>query len=334
MISPPTNRGGRPGKWRPLIWTLQVVVILVAGSEAGLRMAGLVDFPIYDSDAKIGYIPQASQSGSFLNRNDWSINEKSMGSPDWAPNVRPDLLLLGDSVVWCGNTYLLADRFAPQLQSVLPEASVWSASAGSWSVLNEVEYLDRFPEVWEATDILVWVINASDFTRRTQWETESTHPRHGVSLATWYCIEKYWVPHLPKWLKTRSSDVSARPVKLPLIGEESVASFTKRLGEAERDGKPVLLVLFPAQSDLAERSSGGSVKYQTFTKLLSKWQGAPNIALLDMLQVPAWNESHYRDTAHLSPAGSNMISEIIAEKLREREPTGRLLNAETPEGAH
>jgi hypothetical protein len=52
------------------------LVIGTLAAEVGVRMAWFVDFPLYDADASIGYIPKANQRGNFLNKNDRVINEK------------------------------------------------------------------------------------------------------------------------------------------------------------------------------------------------------------------------------------------------------------------
>jgi hypothetical protein len=46
--------------------------------EATVRISGVTDFPIYDVENEIGYLPKANQSGTFLEKNDWYFNGKSM----------------------------------------------------------------------------------------------------------------------------------------------------------------------------------------------------------------------------------------------------------------
>ena len=176
---------------------LPVVLVLLVLSEVGLRLAGVTDFPVYDTDETIGYIPAPGQQGSFLNRNGWQVNERSMGSDAWEPNGQRDVLLLGDSVVWGGNPLNQPDKLGPVLQGKLPQWRVWSASAGSWSVLNQVAYLDRYADVQQEADVLVWVLNTADFAeKRSVWSSDATHPRSKPLSAVWHVAEKYLLPRV------------------------------------------------------------------------------------------------------------------------------------------
>ena len=44
------------------------IAVLLVG-EFSTRISGLTNFPLYDIDARVGYIPSKNQSGTFLNRN-------------------------------------------------------------------------------------------------------------------------------------------------------------------------------------------------------------------------------------------------------------------------
>ena len=125
--------------FKPRIWLL-LVIALSLSSEAFVRSLGVVDFPLYQANMQIGYIPALSQQGSFLNRNDWKFNSLHMGAPEFLPGPVLDLLLVGDSVVYGGNAYRQSDRLGPALQASLqlhsPGALVWPISAGSWALRN------------------------------------------------------------------------------------------------------------------------------------------------------------------------------------------------------
>ena len=97
---------------------------LWATVEFLVRWQGVVDFPLYDVDEGIGYIPKASQRGTYLGKISWQVNEKNMTSESWAPNQRQDLLLIGDSIVWGGEEYKHEEKLGPSLQVCLPTWSV------------------------------------------------------------------------------------------------------------------------------------------------------------------------------------------------------------------
>jgi hypothetical protein len=71
-------------------------VILAGTAELATRTSGLSDFPIYDVDNRLGYIPKPDQAGRFLNKNSWFFNGKSMPTGKaWAPELCPNILQIG-----------------------------------------------------------------------------------------------------------------------------------------------------------------------------------------------------------------------------------------------
>lgn len=296
--------------WRR--WLLRAAlgaVLALVVAELGLRAAGVVDFPLYDADPRIGYIPRANQTGVFLGRNHWQINEKSQGSPPWQPNRRTDLLLLGDSIVWGGNPLDQPQKLGPTLQRMLPDTDVWSAAAGSWGVPNEVEYLDRFPDVVQACEIVVWVINTGDLNARSQWASELTHPRYRPASALLYMAQKYALPAVQAWLPAlASTPAPEQSPAAPPIFPETEAMFRARLQDLAAT-KRVLVVVWP------ERAAAAGIEpalgtHRTFvdhvTRLLP-----PGVLLLDA--PPRGNL--YRDGIHPSADGNEWLAERIAAAL-------------------
>lgn len=300
-MSRPRHSGAR--RWLRRA-ALGVVLALVA-AELGLRAAGVVDFPLYDADPRIGYIPRASQSGAYLRHNHWQINEKSQGSPPWQPDRRTDVLLLGDSIVWGGNPLDQSQKLGPTLQGMLPDADVWSAAAGSWGVPNEVEYLDRFPEVVQASEIVVWVLNTGDLNTRSQWANELTHPRHRPPSALLYALQKYALPRarLPAPAATEAAPAA------PPIFPETGALFRERL-QSLIETRRVLVVVWPEHA-VASGAEPALAMHRTFvdhvTRLLP-----PGVLLLDAAPPPA---DLYRDGIHPSAAGNAWLAQRIAAKL-------------------
>ena len=166
--------------------------LLVGGlaAEVGVRVAGLVDFPLYDADATIGYIPKANQRGSFLNKNDWVINEKHMGAETFVPDPAGNILLVGDSIVWGGNPYALPDRLGPRLQALV-KGKVWPIAAGSWSLQNQLAYLNANPDVVSRVDTIVFVLNSGDLGPPSSWNCSLTHQRERSTVALIYLAKKY-----------------------------------------------------------------------------------------------------------------------------------------------
>ncbi len=299
-----------------------VVVGLISAGEAGMRLGGVIDFPVYEADARIGYIPQPNQTGVFLDKNHWQVNEKSQGSPPWLPNRNRDLLLIGDSIVWGGNPLDQAEKLGPTLQRQLSGVDVWSAAAGSWGVPNEVEYMDRFPEVVSACEDIVWVLNSGDLAGRSQWSSELTHPRHKPISALWYAVEKYGLPQL----QARLPGLTAGPVPLatepaPSFIPETEALFRERLHSLSSHAR-VLVVLWPdrptTQGLETERAA-----YQEFARHVQEQvsrSAGQQVRVLNVLEAPGLSQDLYRDGIHPSPNGNTYLAGLIAAAIRTNGP--------------
>ena len=117
----------RPWHW--LLWITEFL-ILVEGSECALSA---VDFPLYEANAQIGYIPTANQHGSFLNKINWQFNALHMGGSAFAPNPSHDVLLVGDGLVYGGNGYRQLERLGPALQARITESGGGGAGLAPFS---------------------------------------------------------------------------------------------------------------------------------------------------------------------------------------------------------
>ena len=113
---------------------------LLISAEIYLRVAGFLSYPIYDIDNEIQYIPAANQDGRFRNRDAWFFNNRHMGNiSNWSPEIRPNLFLIGNSIVLGGDTFNPEDRLGPFLEKDLGGPyTVWSVAANAWSNVNEM----------------------------------------------------------------------------------------------------------------------------------------------------------------------------------------------------
>ncbi|MGK2915981.1 MAG: hypothetical protein ACSLE5_16285 [Porticoccaceae bacterium] len=282
-----------------------------------MRFAGIIDFPLYDADEHIGYIPRPNQAGSFLNQYRWQVNEKSQGSETWQPDQKPDVLLIGDSIVWGGNPYDQPDKLGPTLARHLPGMAVWSAAAGSWNVPNEVEYMDRFPEVVSACEYVVWVLNSADLGTRSQWASELTHPRQRPISALWYVFEKYALSGLQAKLSILgSTEIPGHTEQSPVFLPETEALLRDRLRSLSEHAR-VLVVLWPDRATVAgdETALAG---YREFASRVHRLALEP-VDVLNLLDAPGLTPDLYRDEIHptpnLTPSGNAYLATQIAEKL-------------------
>jgi lysophospholipase L1-like esterase len=290
---------------RRFAFVIVVIVSVMFMAELALRWAGFIDFPVYSVDREIGYVPAPSQAGSFLNKNDWVVNERSMGiATAWIPNGNKDLLLIGDSLVWGGNPLAQREKLGPVLARLIPDWAVWPASAGSWGVLNEITWLDRNEDVQREADVVVWVLNTADLAERTQWGSELTHPRQKPALAIGFLLEKYVIPKL-----SASKPAEVSPEKGVQVVDATVQAFSDRLRELA--GRKVLIVLYPTRSELTV-SDG----YDLFREaVIASLSGCCD--MLEIKTLPEWSNSLYRDEIHPTVRGNEVFARAIASYVNE-----------------
>ncbi|MCM2346185.1 MAG: hypothetical protein NDI95_05995 [Acidovorax soli] len=281
-------------------WLLLFVTTLLV-AEGGVRALGLVDFPLYDADAQIGYIPAANQQGSFLRKNDWAFNTLHMGAGAFAPGPGHDVLLVGDSVVYGGNGYRQQDRLGPGLQALVQGTggSVWPISAGSWALRNELAYLRQHPQVLTQVDQVVFVLNSGDFGEASSWSCEATHPRTRPVVALWYLFNKYVYAvekcgQVPKGLQMPPGDLAAE-----------LQTFL-----AEHTGK-ASFVLYPDRAELVNPALE-TEHFATGRALLAA-AGAPNV--VRVAGDSRWSSLYYKDAIHPTPEGNRVLAAILASQI-------------------
>ena len=172
------------------------LALLSLATEAGIRLGGLVDVPTYRVNDTIGYIAAPSQSGDFLDKNTWVFNERSMGiAAHWDASKRPNLLLIGNSIVVGGNHNDQSTKLGPLLQKEVSERwSVWPIAMGGWTNINETAYLESNPDVTAAANVFVWEYMRGGLSRLAPWGGEYVFPQHRPLCATCYVFRRYAVP--------------------------------------------------------------------------------------------------------------------------------------------
>lgn len=277
--------------------TLSLAALLI-GIEIAVRASGLVDFPLYDANKEIGYIPKPSQAGSFLHKNIWQFNSLSMGSGPFKPSSGIDVLLIGDSVVLGGNPYKQQDRLGPVLQ-IESKHAVWPISAGSWSISNELIYLKAHPDVLKDIDTFIFVLNSGDFQGPSSWGCETTHPREYPYSAAYYVFKKYIYDFQP----------CTGVLKELTVAEGDWKTALKEFFEFETvKGKPVSFFLYPNKKE-----SAGSIEVSTFegyaADLLQASNGRAHV--FSIFRDPRWSEQFFRDEIHPTVEGTKVLASII-----------------------
>ena len=290
---------------RFLLRAMLAIAILVGFLELGVRLAGVVSFPLYHADARIGYIPKPSQEGVFLRTNTWAFNELSMGvARRFDPSAAArDLLLVGDSIVLGGNTLPQESKLAARLESSQGRR-VWPIAAGSWALLNELQYLKDHPDVPRSVGHIVFVLNSGDFDQASSWACDLTHPRDPPPVALLYAARKYvhnWAPcGLP-------------PAGL-LVPPGDWRQELKQLIEAGlvNPGR-VTVVLYPNRKEALDPKLMRQ-RLETHVPELKAILGE-QLEVISVARDPRWDAGLYRDDIHPTQEGYQIFASLLRAYL-------------------
>lgn len=288
-------------KVKSMSFALAMVIALV-GVELVARLSGATDFPVYQVDKDIGYIPAKNQSGRFLNKNQWVFNELHMGTGRFAPGPGMDTLLVGDSIVLGGNPLPQDSRLGPLLSKKIA-GRVWPISAGSWSIANELKYLKSHPEVLTGIDQIIFVLNGGDLgDDLSHWRCDRNHPRHAPWSAAWYLVDK-------NILRLEDCETPNPAYTPPRLNWQ--AELQSLLAREEMKGKPVYVVLYPDRSEASNVESARAFD-QRMTQQLASF---PTTHLISVGTDPRWRDALYRDGIHPTEAGNAMLANIVGDAL-------------------
>jgi len=289
------------------------IAFLIVFSEAGIRLIGLTDFPIYAVNSDIAYIPKPSQSGNFLNKNSWVFNDRSMGTVDnWNPAKRSNILLIGNSIVMGGNPYTQQDKLGPLIGRGLGEDySVWPIAAGGWTNVNETVYLEKNLDVVNASNFFIWEYMSGGLSKLSPSRGEYVFPQEKPTWATWYVLRRYV---LPKFIEFNMSE-------LPPTGGLDKANLAKfesaiqKLASASGKKQPGILFLYPGKSEFIAFKSG--VEYLPERKELERIATLYGLSVVDIAKRPEWNESLYREGTHPTAEGNAVMARILTSAVTD-----------------
>ena len=179
--------------------------------EIGTRAAGMSDFPLYGTDAELGYWILPNQSGAFMNKNHWAFNNLGMPiAEDFKPSDAIDIPVIGNSIIMGGNAYDQKDKIPPVLQNLLgAKYRIWPVAAGGWSNVNEAVYLKRHPEITRHADFFIWEVMYGGFSGPSTWRGEYVFPKEKPLSALWYAARRYV---LPKFIDFNMDELPPRGV--------------------------------------------------------------------------------------------------------------------------
>ncbi|OAB63528.1 lipolytic protein G-D-S-L family [Leptolyngbya valderiana BDU 20041] len=300
-----------------------VVLFAIAGLaiaiEIGLRVVfGFGKPPLYVADDTIGYRLAPNQhTRRFGNRID--INRYSMRSEEVEPMPTPDtlrVLLLGDSIAnggwWTDRDETISARLQRRLAPVAPRVEVLNASANSWGPRNERAYLEKFGTFGARAVVLS--INTDDLFASAPSSVkvgrDRSYPDRYPRLAWIEVLSRYLLPQ-PEF-----SELETRlPEDKDIVGANlrAIAQIHDRL---LAENVVFLLAMTPLKRELGEPGPR-DYELKARQRLLELTQ-RDRIQYIDFLS--SFNrvepvETLYRDHIHLSPAGNELVTEAIAQKI-------------------
>ena len=283
-----------------MIKTLKYFILIFLVLEIGTRLTRISDFPLYEANNKIGYIPQANQKGRFLWTHDWRFNEYHMGADTFKPSNAEDVLLIGDSIVLGGNPLKESERLGPLLKKKL-NVAVWPISAGSWGMRNELIYLNSNPDVVKNIDTFIFIWNSGDFNQASSWSCNITHPTKRPLSTFLYIFEKYVYS-----FKECTGEIKPEFSVKNGDWHKELKDF---MNSAPIKNKKVVAFLYP---DINEEEKPQLLKSMIDSRIDEIHQAG----ISDVISIghnPRWGVKYYRDGIHPSGKGNEVLAEIISK---------------------
>lgn len=292
-----------------LIFAALMVII-----EAVLRIFfGLGDPPLYDTDEDIGYLLKADQSKKvmgvtyYYNR----FHQRSdpvMKDPDYR------ILMVGDSLLH--SIYPVdQDETIPEfLEKKLNssnglEGEVLNASAPSWGIENEFEYIRRFG-IFDS-DIVILVINNADIYQ----VKSSPEYLYATGRRTERPLSALYELFLKMTAGTESRYKSPEYDATEIFNKHHRIIFKDLAGLVHDQGKRFILVMIPPER---KNTSEG--------RLPLVYREDEGFTVIDLINGPSpLKKEHYIDQIHLNKKGNEKIADIIYNEVKTTisEKTGK-----------
>lgn len=299
---------------KTLTKVLAGLCVLAFFTEVSVRLCGAVDFPTYLVDDGIGYIPKPNQHGAFLRRHAWVFNDRSMGTgSSWNPTARLNVLLIGNSITMGGNPYDQKDKLGPLIQNEVGNRyAVWPIAAGGWTNVNETAYLDRNPDVAQATYYFMWEYMSGGLSSLSEWRGEYVFPKSAPVWAGWYVLRRYALPLL----------VSLNMNELPPTGTVNgtyLARFraaVAALSKAAKSKEHGLIFFYPKKAEYLSALQGRDWLPERLE--LERIAHEAGSRILDISRTKEWNETLYkRDGIHPTVQGNAVLAKVLAAAMKE-----------------
>jgi hypothetical protein len=296
---------------------LGVILVATVILEAILRFRfGLGNPLLYQADAEIGYLLASNQKtrrdGNRIEINQYSLRNESITDTPTTGVTR--VLLLGDSIAngswWTDQSQTISTRIAEKLSgSSLAPVEVLNASANSWGPRNQFAYLQRFGTFQSRAVVLL--MNTDDLFALAPSSAvvgrDLNYPDRSPGFALIELYDKYFRRYPP----------------LPPVEEKgdrvgvNLAAITKIQAIAEKTGAHLLVAITPLIRESRREGRDYEAKARQRLADFTRERSIPYLDFLPIFQDTTRPDSLYRDNIHLSPSGNDLVSQKLAEALRE-----------------
>jgi hypothetical protein len=293
---------------RPIVITVIFFTFLLISLEIYLRYAGFGSYPIYDIDNEIQYIPAANQHGMLRNRDPWFFNNRHMANiSNWSPEIHPNLLLIGNSIVLGVDAFNPEDRPGPLLEKDLGgRYTVWPVGANNWSNVNEMTYLDRNADVLHNADAVITEYSEDDLVAPAVWPGYYVDPDHKPWILTGYIFSRA--------VLYRMGFLNFAPTPTGMPDEAQLQRFKQRFKElvasVAKEHRMVIFI-YPTLENLQNKSA--------WLEEIAPIKGLCRTTMakcVDIAQEPAWNERAYTgDGVHPTVEGNKILASILANAM-------------------
>ncbi|MGH6834862.1 MAG: SGNH/GDSL hydrolase family protein [Methylocella sp.] len=287
-----------------IVITFIFFTFLLIALEIYLRYAGYGSYPIYDLDNDVQYIPAANQHGMFRNRYTWFFNNRHMGNiANWSPEIHPNLLLIGNSIVLGSNTFNPEDKLGPLLEKDLGgRYTVWSVAAGGWTNINAMVYLDRNADVLHNADAVIIEYMEDHLIVPAVWPGYYICPDHKPWILTGYIFSRS-VRH--RLIQAGFLHFDSPPTGMPDAAQ--LQRFKELVMSVAKEHK-IVIFTYPTLKNLQNKSA-----WLELISPIARVCRTTMAKCVDIAQEPAWNESAYTsDGIHPTFEGNKILASVLA----------------------
>ena len=289
--------------------TASLAILLIAVDILLRVFFGLGSPPLFIADKDIGDLYKVDQNlrrfGSRIIYNQYhQRSNKLLDEPAYR------ILMLGDSIMNGGSFTDQKDTIPEILERKLNQhfgikGEALNASADSWGIENEYEYLKKFGVF--NSDIVIIQISTDDFVYPKSELLESgsiKHPLHNPATAIYELFDRYISPRI---FKERYKDTR------PAIPEDIKSHYYRCLSMVEdmidiikKENSQYIILFMPNEGELKKSYESPVVK------LLNK----KNIPFIDLADKESgMREEYFKDGIHLNQPGNQHIVDILFQYI-------------------